>query len=375
MAPEGPVAADLFHLSPYFPPDIGGLERVALELAQAVAAVQPVTVLTTRAHQPGSQPAVTGRLHLRRFRALRLYGVPLSPGLWLALLRLPRSSVVHAHLAQAAVVEPAWIGARLRGYKLVVHFHMDIAPSSIFGPVFVLYKRTLMARVLRGADRVIVLSEEQRQFLQARCGVEPSRIEIITNGVSANLLAAGSESTPSPPDDGRRLRLLFVGRLSPQKNLDLMLDALELVERPVTLRLVGEGPERSRLEERVARSGLDVEFAGAQDQSAVIESLRWADLFALTSEREGMPVALLEAMALGVPIVATAAPGVREAVGDAAWLTESTPGAFAAGIELLAGDSALRERLAKAGLERARDLDWPSRAAAVVELYRTIVPA
>jgi glycosyltransferase involved in cell wall biosynthesis len=110
-----------------------------------------------------------------------------------------------------------------------------------------------------------------------------------------------------------------VGRLAPEKGLDTLLDAWPAVVAAfpkARLTLIGEGPERPSLKARVSRLGLAdaVELPGATDDPT--RALRAADLFVLPSREEGMSIALLEAMALGLPLVATSIPGNRRLVQD-----------------------------------------------------------
>ena len=118
-------------------------------------------------------------------------------------------------------------------------------------------------------------------------------------------------------------RAAFVGRLAPEKGLDTLIDAWPAVRAAyptARLILIGEGPERTTLEARVAARGLAlgpgqaVEIPGAAPDATA--ALRDADLFVLPSREEGMSIALLEAMALGVPIVASSIPGNRRLIGD-----------------------------------------------------------
>ena len=118
-------------------------------------------------------------------------------------------------------------------------------------------------------------------------------------------------------------RAVFIGRLAPEKGLDTLIDAWPLVRAKyleARLILIGEGPLRPVLEQQVRALGMAlgpgqaVEIPGAAGEPS--EALRKADLFVLPSREEGMSIALLEAMALGMPLVASSIPGNRRLVGD-----------------------------------------------------------
>ena len=148
--------------------------------------------------------------------------------------------------------------------------------------------------------------------------VKTPRIVSISNGVPV------PESPWQVRPDWRAApRAVFVGRLAPEKGLDTLVAAWPLVRRSfptAQLVLIGEGPELAALENRAHTAGLTigpgqaVEFPGSVADS--IDALRQADLFVLPSREEGMSIALLEAMALGIPVVASSIAGNQRLVDD-----------------------------------------------------------
>jgi glycosyltransferase involved in cell wall biosynthesis len=293
---------------------------------------------------------------VRRLWAVRVAKIPVMPTLVLAVLRTPRRAAVHLHLGQALVPELVWLATRLRRQRLIVHFHLDIGPSGLFGKVFVLYKALVLSHVLRAADRVVCLSDEQFSFLTEELGLRPEAVCVVPNAVDERFAV---ERLPTATPLARPLRLLFVGRLSAQKNLPRLLDAMALVREPVELAIVGDGELRSLVEARLGPTGLrNVELLGRLDGEALLDRYRWADALVLTSDHEGMPLVLLEAMAAGLPIVATDVPGIRTTVGDDALVVAATPEAVAAAIERLARDDDLRAELASRGRHRAGSHSW-----------------
>lgn len=171
---------------------------------------------------------------------------------------------------------------------------------------------------LPAARRVITVSRPFRQELIAQ-GVEPERITVVHNAIDLGEWTA--------PDDGVRLRQEFgigatepvaviIGRLSAEKNHELMFEALRILhDQGVPLRLVcvGEGPARPLLESRLRAEGWQgtaVILAGQREEIRPFYAM--ADVAVLPSRSEGSPNALLEAMAMRVPVVATAVGGVPE---------------------------------------------------------------
>lgn len=160
--------------------------------------------------------------------------------------------------------------------------------------------------------------------------------------------------------EGRGNRLLFVGRLAPVKGVPVLLESLAILRREhpdVVLTLAGDGPDRQFLERRAAELGLQqhARFLGYQSQSQVRRLLRETDVFVSSSFAEGVPVVLMEAMAAGVPVVATRIAGVPELVDDGVcgWLVPpGDPGALADKIDMLLADAHARTRFALAGRQK-----------------------
>jgi glycosyltransferase involved in cell wall biosynthesis len=156
-----------------------------------------------------------------------------------------------------------------------------------------------------------------RSSRSERAPAEP-RIVALPNGVPVP-----AQPWQRRPDWRAAPRAVFVGRLAPEKGLDTLIDAWPAVRASspqARLTLIGEGPQRAALEARIAARGLTlgpghaVELAGALPDATA--ALRDADLFVLPSREEGMSIALLEAMALGVPLVASSISGNRRLVSD-----------------------------------------------------------
>jgi glycosyltransferase involved in cell wall biosynthesis len=163
-----------------------------------------------------------------------------------------------------------------------------------------------IGRRCRTAQAIVSISAAITAELTA-AGYDPERIVPLPNGVPV------PDAPWQPrPDWHVAPRAVFVGRLAPEKGLDRLIAAWPEVRSrhpAARLTLVGEGPERPLLAEQIARLGLTeaVELPGAAADPTA--RLRAADLFVLPSREEGMSVALLEAMALGMPLVASAIPG------------------------------------------------------------------
>ncbi|GIE86488.1 glycosyltransferase family 4 protein [Actinoplanes regularis] len=342
-------------ISPYYPPHLGGMERVVENVAAGLGVDSDVTVLTTTLGSEGApRRSRNGRVTVRRHRAWEFAHTPIAPGLLRSLWRTPKDAVLHLHSAHALIPEVVAVLARLRGQRFLLHFHLDVDASGPLGRLLPYYKKHLFGRVMRAAAGVIVLTESQAEFVERRYGVPRHRIHIVPNGVAEEHFLP-----PRRARVGEPLRLLYVGRLSPQKNVTRLLDALALCRQPIHLTVVGDGEQRQLLEEQARTLRLEnVTFAGSRLGAELREQYAHADAFVLPSDREGMPLVALEAMAAGLPVVATAVPGNIELLQDTAVLTEPSPEALAAGLDSVAGDAELFERLARQSADKARLYTW-----------------
>ncbi|MEY9856028.1 glycosyltransferase involved in cell wall biosynthesis [Catenulispora sp. GAS73] len=365
-------------VTPNYPPQLGGVERVVQILATRLADRNDVSVVTTDNKADGAprRAVEAGGVKVRRHRALTVAHTSLAPGMFGSLLRIPRGTVIHLHCATAVVPEQVWLSARMRGLKYILHFHMEVDASGPLGRLLPYYKTHLFGRVVRGAAGVIVLTDSQRGFLAERYGVDPAKVYVVPNGVAEEYFLP--PRTPNPEQAAASgpepLRLLFVGRLGAQKNVARLLDALALVTEPVRLRLVGDGELRADLVARATRLGLDdrVEFAGRKHGDDLIKEYAAAELFVLPSDREGMALVVLEAMAAGLPVLATAVPGNIETIEGAGVLVEPTPRALAAAIDSLARDRSTLAATAAAGTARVADSRWDDVVAAIEDVYEQV---
>jgi glycosyltransferase involved in cell wall biosynthesis len=236
---------------------------------------------------------------------------------------------------------------------------------------------------LRSANKVLTVSAPFRDQLIA-FGVQAGRIEIIHNAIPPEWGAGACE-----PETAARLRasmgiadstkvVLIVGRLSREKDHLTLVEAVGRLRQTVAAHLVivGDGPEKGRIEERVRQLGLSefVTFTGQQSSAEPWYGI--ADVAVLSSLSEGSPNALLEAMATDVPVVATAVGGVPEIVTheESALLIEpGDPASMSAAIVRLLADTELAERLKQRSHELIRERHEPeARTRRLVSIYRSL---
>lgn len=356
-APAEPARRLILQVVPHYPPFLGGTETVAKGIAEGLAARHDVEVLTTAVGAGGAPRCehVAGVI-VRRLRAIEFAHTAVSPGLVVHLLRAPRSAIVHVHVAQALTPEIVWFASVVRRRPFVAHFHIDVDPSGRLGRLFLFYKRRVLGRTLRAAARVIVLTDPWARFVADQYGVRKEAIAVVPNAV-------GPEFRPCPQSERHRsgpCRLLFVGRITQQKAVPRLVRAIAVMQEPVDVVIVGSGEDSTMVRELVGKLDLgNVRLVGAQRGDDLLRWYRWADVFVVPSDKEGMPLVMLEAMAVGLPVVATDVPGSRETLGEAGVLAAPDPQSLARALDRVAGDAGLRAELSGRSLLRAQEYSWP----------------
>jgi glycosyltransferase involved in cell wall biosynthesis len=342
-------------VSGIWPPDPGGPASHAPALAQFLQERgHGVEVVTTADAEP--EPRGYPVYWVARSSPLRHLRVAA-----LVRSRAARGDVVYA----TSMIRRAALGTTLARLPLVVKLVSDEAferarRSGRFDGTLDEFQRAGGARnrflratrdaSLRRARHVFCPSAYLRR-LALEWGLDEARVSVLPN--------PAPDVPPLPSRETLRAELgldgdalAFAGRLGPQKSLDVALEALVLVPG-VTLAVAGDGPDRGALERRVRALGLDgrVRFLGSLSREGVLRLFRAADASILSSSWENFPHTVVEALAVGTPVVSTAVGGVPEVVRDGEnglLVPAGDATALAEAIERFFRDDALRERLAGA---------------------------
>ncbi|HUZ81532.1 MAG TPA: glycosyltransferase [Gaiellaceae bacterium] len=264
--------------------------------------------------------------------------------------------VVHAHFAYTAATGAALARLLDRPFSFTGHA-VDI---------FVSTKPRVLAALVSEARLVLATSETGRsKLVEIAAPGDRDKVVLLRNGIDRELFRLRAAEPSGVPE------VVSVCRLVEKKGIDTLLRALSVLrERRVVYRgtIVGEGPLRVSLEDLARDLGLAgvVEFRAAVEQRQVVQTLQGASVFALPcrqlgdGDRDGVPNVLLEAMAVGVPVVAAAAGGVGEVVVDGRsglLVPPDSPAQLATAIGRVIHDSALRGRIVAGGLGATADYD------------------
>jgi glycosyltransferase involved in cell wall biosynthesis len=285
------------------------------------------------------------------------------------LIRLVRrADVVHVHSSKAGFLGrlAAAAGRQTRAVLFTPHAWSFWAASGALRSGYTGLER-LAAHWCRTI--VVVADAERRAALEARIGT-PAQYRVVQNGIDTERFAL-----PRRPVGGR---VIAVGRLARQKRPDLLVHAAaRLRDRhpEIEVLLVGEGPERPAVERLVSELGLGGQVQLLGNREDVPELLATAEAAVLASDYEGCPLSVLEAMAAGVPVVATHVGGVPEILADGSTgrlVEPGQPEALAAAIGDLLDDPVLRDSLGSEARRVARERFTRERMSAeLAALYET----
>jgi glycosyltransferase involved in cell wall biosynthesis len=363
-----------------FPPVGGGGGRASADLCRALASRgHDVRVLTSRlpAGETSTTEAGYQVIRVPSWRSSRFSAsfFEMASYLWVGLrpaLRLARSwapDLIHAHFAVPTGALAYALSRRSR-IPYVLTVHLGDVPGGVPEKTdrWFRFVEPFTPPIWRHASNVIAVSRYTKQLADARYDVP---VQVIPNGIELH----HSEAEPVADTP----RLIFAGRFQPQKNLLFLLDALASVrDLPWRLRMVGDGPQRTAIEEKVAALDLKdrIEMHGWVTPGEVRRMLRASDLLVMPSRSEGLPVVGIEALAQGVAIAATAAGGLAELVEDGANGALCPVGdlaCYTVGLRRCLQDTAELARMKAQSLQIARRYDIERVTDSYEHVFRAVV--
>ncbi|NYJ20133.1 glycosyltransferase [Glaciibacter psychrotolerans] len=408
------IALVSLHTSPGAEPgsgDAGGMNVVVRHQAEALGALgHTVEVLTRRVNPagPDSEPLAPG-VTLRFLTAGPAASIAKGQHenyieeFRMRLAELGPYDIIHSHHWFSGMA--ALPLARERGIPHVQSFHSIAAdPSTPLSEGERPESRGRLAGeawLARESDRVVAISNAEADTVLHRLGGRADRISVVFPGVDGVLFhpVTAARSTADSPADSPADRpadppadsttdpgyAIVAARLQPLKGLDLAIEAIAEVPAEIRPRLVISGDASAdfagyidELHALAARRGIEggIRFVGPQSREHLATLLREARLVLVPSHSETYGLVALEAAASGVPVIASASGGLREAVVDGVTglvLDSRDPAIWGSAISEIVTDAALAHRLGGAARVRAEHLDWPLSAAALLAVYRSLV--
>jgi starch synthase len=362
-----------------FPPAVGGVEQhvhhVTSGLARAGVKVEVLTtdLLRDTPFTRIRSPLPRDSFPVTRVRAWRMVDAPhglgiVAPSMVPAILA-SGADVIHAHSYGQFPTFAGSLASVLDHSVLIVTPHSDAGRLSWTKSLF---DRIVPRLTLKAATRVIAVSEHEAACL-IKMGVARDRIRMIPNGVDV-----GEFAEVGTRRDRHELVGLFVGRLdSDQKGLDVLIRAMSKLPQnhPLRIRLVGEDWGGAELLRHLAqRLGVAdrVTMVGKLSRQKVVREFAEADFLVLPSRFEPFGIVLLEAMAAGLPVIASRVGGIPEIVaeGETGLLVEpDNPDALAEAMRLLSQDEDLRFSMGRTARERVTQYAWDSIVPRILSVF------
>ena len=305
----------ILQVTPGYPPMLGGVENSVYELVNRLRSLNHEVYVVTASPGRSSVEGNVWRLPIR----LKLEGswgdLIFCPSILGALKKIP-FEIVHTHTPRKLFAEFVALHKLLnrRKFPYVVSIRLlNTSLSPFLDGISRVYRKTVEKILFKHAERVVVQTKANKTFLMKNCGISTEKIEIIPNAVDARLFNP-SLFDPYQAREKYRFKgdkiVLFAGRLTTQKGLEYLLRAIPLIRKEiphVKLLIIGTGSQERSLKDLSATLGIadDVFFLGNVPHGSMPELYSLASIFVLPSLSESFPNAMLEAMAMEKPVVAT----------------------------------------------------------------------
>jgi glycosyltransferase involved in cell wall biosynthesis len=354
----------------------GGTEKVAASLAADAARAGHEVTLSIKAAPAGGPEDWTADAAAAGVRVAPLAEVE-SKWDWAGMLRTRssldarRPNLVHLHLVHATADRYLPLLAPRGAVVLSTeHVRHEVPERSQ------LWLKRLASRRIA---RVVAVSESVRRSLVDHYRLPESKVVVIRNGVDLARFEPADERARARARAGLGLPSLgylvgSAGRLTPQKGFDVLLRACARMQGAWVLAVAGEGEDLPGLRALAAELGIEDRVRWLGRVPRMEEFYAALDVFALASRWEGLPLTLLEALAAGVPAVATAVDGTVEVLsaGGGVAVPADSPEALGAALDLWRGSEVLRRQAAAQAARVGRTFDWRNTWAAYAALYEEI---
>jgi glycosyltransferase involved in cell wall biosynthesis len=351
----------------YFPPKgQAGTEIATYFMAEQLARRgHTVHVITSSSGDLAGEMVEKGfHIHRIPLNKTRILGILLF---WYAIIATVRKigpDLVHAQSLASGI--PALLSKKLLKIPYVVWGQ----GSDVYFPKGFLI--ITPEKIIRNADAAIALTGDMKRAMQDICQRD---IAVVPNGISI----VDQLDTNDATAHGKHI--LYVGRLEPVKGVRYLISAMKRVHDTIPdarLIIIGEGTERAMLEALSARLGLQtcVQFGGEVPHEKVLSFMQQADVFVLPSLSEGFPMVIVEALACGLPVVASRVGGVPEIITNETngYLVEAKDeGALADRIQVLLQDDLLRKKISDANKELVKKYSWENVIIKLEKIYESSV--
>jgi glycosyltransferase involved in cell wall biosynthesis len=375
------------HVCPFYEPAYCGVKQVVRELAIRQAQDgHDVHVFTSDWDKTGrvkqKEEVIDGVKVHRCFHWFKAgnFG-SFWPGIFLKILFWSRKfDVVHTHVFGHPHVFFSLLAGKIRGSRIVhtTHCPWSDADRGVIGKIAMkISYNTFSKWTMKRMDKIIAITPWELQFIEGYGG-RKEKVEVIPNGMSdiffEKIKPNNFRKRNGIPDDGKII--LFFGRLNQTKNPDIIADiGKEVVRKRKNSYFVIRGPDegmRKKLMEMTEGESQVIVMEGTRDRREIAEMYQAAEMYVLPSYREGLPLTLFEAMASGLPIIASPVNGVPYEMKDGVngFLVDwRNRGAWEEKILSILDSRKLARKFRENNLKQALEYDWDTIAERTMEAY------
>jgi glycosyltransferase involved in cell wall biosynthesis len=370
---ESAMLPHLVHAFPYYPPHVGGAEQRIEDLINGLSVNGYEVDMVTS--DIGSKPGeyIQKNIAIHRLRSMRIGPTPIIFLLPYVLWKQSKKNktIFHVHIAHAFLPEVAFLIAKLKHVPYIAHIRLNVKKSSKWGLFLPIYKKIILGPILRGSDKVIVLTHDYVEVINNEFGVDKSKIIVIPNATSFSINTKPNYNIHKIP------RLLFVGRLAPQKNIPLLLSAIKMLineKKIVNLIIVGEGEDKDKILRTIKDLNLNkyIKLKGILTGKDLIDIYKDSDIVIQTSFEEGFSSVLIEAMASAKPVIASDIEGTRSIIKDnfnGLLIDPYSITSLVNSIKMLINETSTRKLLVRNGLNEVRMYKWDIIVSQVEKIY------
>ncbi len=340
-----------------FPPDrVGGMEIATYNIAKHLAHNGHSIHIITSSYPPHLNESEF-TVHPVSMRGTKIIGPFFDQRKILPIIKEINPDIIHAQGISTSGISgfTAYLIKKSLKIPYVVYGRGgDVYPFKV--------EKILVKAILNNADSIIALTEHMKREMQK---ISAKNILVIPNGID---MARFNDQSPDFSDslNSKEKKIIFVGNLRPEKGLNYLIEAvLHISKKDINIQLlvVGDGPQRESLEKMVTKLNINdkVTFSGKTDTNRVPVYLKNSDVFVLPSLHEGFPNVLLEAMASGLPVVASDVCGINEIIEDnknGFLVKPQNSKEIAEKILLLLDNRYLRENICKENRKKASRYSW-----------------
>ena len=348
-----------------FPPDrVGGMEIASYNIAKHLANKgHSIHIITSSYSDSLNEDKFV--VHPVGMRKTKIIGPLFDQRNILPVIKEINPEIIHAQGISTSGISgfTAFLIKKLLKIPYVVYGRGgDIYPFNV--------EKILVKAILNNANSVIALTEHMKKEMQK---ISAKEISVIPNGIDIDRFNDSSPKFSESSDT----KIIFVGNLRLEKGLSYLIEAMRYItKKDINSRLliVGEGPQKENLEKLVTKLNINdiVTFSGKVATEEVPVYLKNSDIFTLPSLQEGFPNVLLEAMASGLPVVATDVNGINEIIEDCKngfLVRPQNSKEIAEKILLLLEDNELRKRISKQNMKKASKYSWKQTVQMLENVY------